>query len=44
MSTPRQRQQAILICVCLAVLIAAVYWPLVHAGFLNYDDDRVCDR
>ncbi len=40
MSTPRQRQQAILICVCLAVLIAAVYWPLVHAGFLNYDDDR----
>ena len=40
MSTSRQRQQAILICVCLAVLIAAVYWPVVHAGFLNYDDDQ----
>jgi Tfp pilus assembly protein PilF len=39
MSTSRQRQQAILICVCLAVLIAAVYWPVVHAGFLTYDDD-----
>ena len=40
MSTSRQRQQAILICVCLAVLIAAVYWPVRHAGFLNYDDDE----
>ncbi|MGD0060626.1 MAG: tetratricopeptide repeat protein [Verrucomicrobiia bacterium] len=39
MSTSRQRQQAILICVCLAVLIAAVYWPVGHAGFLTYDDD-----
>ena len=40
MSASRQRQQAILICVCLAVLIAAVYWPVGHAGFLNYDDDE----
>ena len=23
---------------CLAVLIAAVYWPVGHAGFLTYDD------
>ncbi len=40
MFTSRQRQQAILISVCLAVLIAAVYWPVRHAGFLNYDDDE----
>ncbi len=40
MSASRQRQQSILICVCLAVLIAAVYWPVRHAGFLNYDDDE----
>ncbi len=40
MSTSRQRQQAILICVCLAVLVAAVYWPVGHAGFLNYDDNE----
>ncbi len=40
MSPSRQRQQAILIGVCLAVLITAVYRPVVHAGFLNYDDDR----
>ncbi len=39
MSTSRQRQQAILICVCLAVLVAAVYWPVWRAGFLTYDDD-----
>jgi Flp pilus assembly protein TadD len=39
MGTPRQRQQAIVICVCLAVLITAVYWPVLHAGFLTYDDD-----
>jgi len=38
MSTSRQRQQAIVICVCLAVLITAVYWPVGHAGFLTYDD------
>ena len=25
---------------CLAVVIAAVYWPVWHAGFLNYDDDQ----
>ncbi len=28
-----------LIGVCLAVLVAAVYWPVGHAGFVNYDDD-----
>ncbi len=39
MSASRQRQQAILVCVCLAVLIAAVYWPLRQAGFVNFDDD-----
>ena len=40
MSTSGQHRQSILICVCLAVLIAAVYWPVGHAGFLNYDDDE----
>jgi tetratricopeptide (TPR) repeat protein len=40
MNTSRQRQQAILICVCLAVLIAAVYWPVRHARFVNFDDDQ----
>ncbi len=39
-TTSRQRQQAILIGVCLAVLIAVVYWPVRHAGFVNYDDDE----
>ena len=40
MSISRQRQQTILICVCLAVLITAVYWPVGHAGFVNCDDDE----
>ena len=40
MNTSRQRQQAILICVSLAVLIAAVYWQVARAGFVNYDDDE----
>jgi tetratricopeptide (TPR) repeat protein len=26
--------------VCLAVLITAVYWPVRHAGFVNFDDDQ----
>jgi Flp pilus assembly protein TadD len=26
--------------VCLAVLVAAVYWPVAHAAFLNYDDNQ----
>jgi tetratricopeptide (TPR) repeat protein len=38
MSTSRERQQAILICVCLAVLIAAVYWAVGRAEFVNFDD------
>ncbi len=40
MTTSHQRRQAILIGVCLAVLIAAVYWPVGHAGFINYDDNK----
>ena len=40
MRISRQRQQTILICVCLAVLITAVYWPVGHAGFVNFDDDE----
>ncbi len=39
MNTSHRRQQAILICVCLAVLIAAVYWPVGRAGFVSYDDE-----
>jgi len=38
--TSCQRRQAILICVCLAAVIIAVYWPVGHAGFLNYDDNQ----
>ena len=40
MSATGQRQRPILICACLAVLIIAAYWPVMHAGFLNYDDDE----
>ena len=29
-----------MICVCLAVLITVVFWPVQHAGFVNYDDDE----
>jgi protein O-mannosyl-transferase len=40
MSASRQRRTSILLCLCLAALIAAVYWPVGRPGFLNYDDDH----
>ena len=33
-----RRHQNLLICLCLAVVTAAVYWPVCHYGFVNYDD------
>ncbi|HVM61483.1 MAG TPA: tetratricopeptide repeat protein [Verrucomicrobiae bacterium] len=37
-STSQQRNR--LIGLCLAAAIAVVYWPVLHAGFVRYDDDR----
>ena len=33
-----RRQQSLLICSCLALATAAVYWPVHHFEFTNYDD------
>ena len=33
-----QRQRNVLICLCLALATAAVYWPVHHFEFINYDD------
>ena len=33
-----QRRQSLLICLALALATAAVYWPVRHFGFVNYDD------
>jgi protein O-mannosyl-transferase len=37
MIEPTQRR-SVLICLCLAGVIAAVYWPIRHFEFTNYDD------
>ena len=31
-------QRSLVICSCLAVATAAVYWPVLHFGFVNVDD------
>jgi len=37
-SGAKERRQAVLVCVLLALAVAAVYWPARHFEFLNYDD------
>jgi len=39
MTDGSKRQRDILICLCLALVTAAVYWPVRHFEFTNYDDD-----
>jgi tetratricopeptide (TPR) repeat protein len=34
-----KNQLAALICLALAVVTAALYWPITHYGFVNFDDD-----
>jgi protein O-mannosyl-transferase len=34
-----KNQIAALICLALAVVTAALYWPITHYGFINFDDD-----
>ena len=44
MTETSQWWRSVLICLCLAVVTAAVYWPVRHYEFTNYDDDRLCHR
>jgi protein O-mannosyl-transferase len=34
-----KKQLAVLICVALALVTAALYWPMTHHPFVNFDDD-----
>jgi tetratricopeptide (TPR) repeat protein len=34
-----KNQIAALICLALAVVTTALYWPITHYGFINFDDD-----
>jgi protein O-mannosyl-transferase len=36
--TDSTRLQTLLVCLCLALVTAAAYWPVVRLGFINYDD------
>jgi tetratricopeptide (TPR) repeat protein len=39
MTETSQWWRSVFICLCLAVVTAAVYWPVRHFEFTNYDDD-----
>ncbi|MGD0650697.1 MAG: tetratricopeptide repeat protein [Verrucomicrobiia bacterium] len=39
MTGASHRRRNVLICLCLAVTIVAVYWPVSHFEFINYDDN-----
>ena len=39
MTEASRRQRDILICVCLALVTTAVYWPVHHFEFTRFDDD-----
>ncbi|MGD0651498.1 MAG: hypothetical protein ABSA97_10230 [Verrucomicrobiia bacterium] len=41
MTNTFQWRRSVLICLCLAVVTAAVYWPVRHFEFTNYDYDLV---
>ena len=34
-----KKQLAALICLALALVTTALYWPMTHHGFVNFDDD-----
>jgi len=37
---PDRNQQFALLCLLLIVVTAALYWPMLHHGFINFDDDE----